>query len=43
MTIKWTGTIKVKKKDGAEVSVTYSPNVNTNTILHSIGESYGVK
>jgi hypothetical protein len=43
MTIKWTGTIKVKKKDGSEVSVTYSPNVNTNAVLHSIGESYGVK
>ncbi|WP_020586145.1 hypothetical protein [Desulfobacter curvatus] len=43
MTITWTGTIKVKKKDGTAVSVTSSPNVNTNTILHSIGESYGVK
>ena len=43
MTIKWTGTIKVKKKDRSEVSVTYSPNVNTNIVLHSIGVSYGVK
>jgi len=43
MTIKWTGTIKVKKKDGTEVSVAYSSNVNTNTVLHTIGESYGVK
>ncbi len=43
MTIKWTGTIKVKKKDNTEVSVTYSPNVNTNGVLHAIGESYGVK
>lgn len=43
MTIKWNGTIKVKKKNGAEVSITYSQNVNTNTALHSIGDSYGVK
>lgn len=43
MTIKWSGTIKVKKKDGSESSVKYSSNVNTNTVLHSIGESYGVK
>ena len=43
MTIKWTGTIKVKKKDNTEVSVTYSPNVNANTVLHAIGDSYGVK
>lgn len=43
MTIKWNGTIKVKKKDGNEVQVTYSSNVNTNIVLHTIGESYGVK
>ena len=43
MTIKWNGTIKVKKKDGTEVQVTYSPNVNTNTTLHAVGDSYGVK
>jgi hypothetical protein len=43
MTIKWSGKIVVKKKDGTEVEVTYSPNVNTNSVLHSVGESYGVK
>ncbi|WP_246439000.1 hypothetical protein [Teredinibacter franksiae] len=43
MTIKWTGTIKVKKKEGASVPVTYSLNVNANTVLHAIGEYYGVK
>ena len=43
MTIKWTGTIKVKKKEGTSVPVTYSLNVNANTVLHAIGESYGVK
>lgn len=43
ITLKWSGTIKVKKKGGAEVQVAYSSNVNSNTALHSIGESYGVK
>jgi hypothetical protein len=43
MTIKWSGAIKVKKKDGNEVQVVYSQNVNTNTVLHTIGESYSVK
>lgn len=43
MTISWTGKIKVKKKDGAEVEVTYSNNVNSNKELHFVGESYGVK
>jgi len=43
MTIKWTGTIKVKKKDNTEVSLPYSSNVNTNTLLHTVGESYAVK
>lgn len=43
MNIKWTGKIKVKKKDNTEVEVTYMQNVNSNTVLHAIGESYGVK
>ena len=43
MTITWAGSIKVKKKDNTEVHITYSANVNTNTILHSIGDSFGVK
>ena len=43
MTIKWSGTIKVKKKDGTEQSVKFMQNVNANTDLHKIGESYGVK
>jgi len=37
MTIKWTGTIKVKKKDNTEVSIPFSSNVNTNTLLHTVG------
>lgn len=43
MTIKWTGTLTVKKKDGSEAKVAYSSSVNTNTALHAVGESYGVK
>jgi hypothetical protein len=42
MTIKWTGTIHVKKKDGTLVPVTFGP-VNANTKLHEVGASYGVK
>lgn len=43
MTITWAGTIKIKKKDGTEASVAYLPNVNTNTGLHAVGATYGVK
>ena len=43
MTIKWTGKIKITKKDGTQVEVTYMSNVNGNTALHEAGESYGVK
>lgn len=43
MTIKWSGKIKVAKKDGTKVEITYMTNANTNTNLHKVGESYGVK
>ncbi|NOY71814.1 MAG: hypothetical protein GXP14_05465 [Gammaproteobacteria bacterium] len=43
MEITWKGKIKVKKKDGTEVFVDFKSNVKLNTILHSIGASYGVK
>lgn len=43
MTITWSGSINLKKKDGTEEAVTYKSDVNTNTDLHKIGESYGVK
>ncbi len=43
MDIEWTGKIKVKKKDGKEVEVEYKSDVNSNAVLHEIGESYGVK
>lgn len=43
MMIIWKNTIKVKKKDGVEVEIAYQSNPNTNTKLHEVGESYGVK
>jgi hypothetical protein len=43
MDIAWTGTIKVKKKDGTEESVVFMADANKNTKLHAVGASYGVK
>ena len=43
MDINWTGKIKIKQKDGAEVEVEFKDNVNANTPLHNVGASYGVK
>jgi hypothetical protein len=43
MNITWTGSKKFKQKDGKEVEVTFMSNVNSNTLLHQIGASYGVK
>ena|SRR5690348_1125398 len=42
MNITWKDTIKVKKKDGTEVSVKFDEDVNANTTLHGVGTSYGV-
>ena len=42
LTITWTGSIKIKKKDGTEVAVNYVSNVNGNTALHAVGKSYGL-
>ena len=42
MDIIWTGTIWVQKKDGTLVKLT-SGSVNTNTPLHEVGASYGVR
>jgi hypothetical protein len=43
MNISWKGTIKIKKKDGTEVSVDFMDDVNKNTKLHDVGASYSVK
>ena len=43
MTISWKGKIKIAKKDGTKVEVTYMTNVNLNSTLQKVGESYGVR
>lgn len=43
MTIKWTGAINVKKKDGTGTSLPFTSNAMADTGLHKVGESYGVK
>lgn len=43
MNISWTGTIHVKDKAGKSVSVGAPHNGASNTTLHAIGASYGVK
>lgn len=43
MDIVWTGTIKIKKKDGTEDSILFMADANKNTKLHAVGASYGVK
>ena len=43
MTIRWTGTMNVKNKSGTTVAILFMPNVNANSALHSLGDSYGVK
>ena len=43
MDITWSGKLKVKKKDGTEVEIDFMEDVNKNTKLHEVGESYGVK
>ncbi len=40
--ITWEGTLKIKKPDGAIVSVGSPPNGTNNTALHAVGSSYGV-
>jgi hypothetical protein len=43
MTITWTGTLKLPKKDGTVVDVPYMASANSNIKLHQVGQSYGVK
>lgn len=42
MDIRWSGTIRIAKKEGAVAAVAYMPNVNSNLDLHAVGASYGV-
>lgn len=41
MSISWSGALKIKKKDGTEVSIG-APRGGGNTSLHAVGASYGV-
>ncbi len=43
MDITWTGTLKVKNKDGTVAQVPYMSNANHNKKLHAVGATYGVK
>jgi len=43
MDITWTGTIKIKEKNGTEESVLFMEDVNKNTKLHAVGATYDVK
>jgi hypothetical protein len=42
MTISWSGTIKVRNASGKDVALS-TPVDDTNTTLHGIGASYGVR
>jgi len=43
ITITWKDTIEIAKKDLTKVKVEFMTNVNSNTKLHEVGASYGVK
>jgi hypothetical protein len=43
MDITWMGTIKVKNKSGTDISITFMADPNSNTTLHTVGATYGVK
>ncbi|MEM0934572.1 MAG: hypothetical protein AAGJ91_01565 [Pseudomonadota bacterium] len=40
--ISWSGDLKIKKKNGEEVTISSSPKNGTNSELHAVGKSYGV-
>lgn len=43
MNISWTGDLKIKKKDGTEVTIKGAPRTGLNKDLWDVGDSYGVK
>jgi hypothetical protein len=43
MNLSWTGDLKIKKKDGTEVTIKTTPRSGLNKELWEVGESYGVK
>lgn len=42
MNISWSGDLKIKKKDGSEVTITTLPKDGTNSKLIEVGATYGV-
>lgn len=42
MTISWSGTLTINKKDGTSVAITSTPRSGLNTDLQSVGAGYGV-
>lgn len=42
MAITWNGTLKIKKKNGTEVSITSTPRTSENADLITVGASYDV-
>jgi len=43
MVITWKGEMSIKDKTGKTKKITYMSNVNSNTALHNVGATYGVK
>jgi hypothetical protein len=43
MKVLWSGTKTFKKKDGTDVDIEWTGTQNSNTALHALGASYGVK
>lgn len=43
MDVSWSGTIKVKDKQGKDVALAFMANPNANALLHAVGASYGVR
>jgi hypothetical protein len=42
MTIRWSGTLTIKDRDGQEVSIASTPRSGDNKELHAVGASHGV-
>ncbi len=42
MTISWSGNLSIVNANGATVAITSTPRTGMNTVLHTVGASYGV-
>jgi hypothetical protein len=43
MDVTWAGALRVKDKQGKDVTITFMSDVNANKPLHDIGATYGVR